>query len=92
MILQCKCAYLYCLEHLNSFVHLVWNEEDESSSTLKGIKIAVETEAETDDIVMEEESSKELPIEESKEEQILETTTGEHPALLTVWSRIYNMN
>lgn len=57
---------------------MVWNEEDENSSILKAISIAVETELETDDEATEEKDDEKILIGEKKDELKDEMTAGEH--------------
>lgn len=73
------------LDYLNSFVNVVWNEEDENSSILKAIKIAVETEMEIDDLAMEEKSSKELGKEDLKGDEQNQETTSIHNAFISLF-------
>lgn len=74
VVRDCLC----CSEYLSSLVHLVWNEEDESSSVLKAISVAIETEAEADDQAMVEGDREETPIEESKVEDKFKMVEGEN--------------
>lgn len=59
---------------------LVWNEEDESSSLLKSISIAVETDIEIDDEINEGNAQKNSSEEQkgAKEEPNVEVTAGKY--------------
>lgn len=56
---------------------LVWNEEDESSSLLKSITIAVESNIEMDDEINEK-NHKEISSVEQKDEQNAEIIAGKY--------------
>lgn len=80
---------LNCLEYLNSFVQLVWNEEDESASLLKAISIAVETDIEADDEAIEGKNSGKVSNEDVKEEPKEEMTTGVHLYNISVGGNLF---